>query len=80
MWFPPVIAAPDGSTKEMSTLTALQLQRDLDVVRLAASGPADRPKLSLEWTIDATGRPVGVWTVVSPVMTTPVVTLEPAFA
>jgi hypothetical protein len=57
----------------MSTLTALKLERELEITRRAL---AKRPTLAMQWRIDPrSGRPVAAWTEVPP-MTLP----EPAFA
>jgi len=51
----------------MSTLTALQQQRDLHFVRLEAMASTERPRLLCRWAVDSTtGRPLLVWTAVSP--------------
>jgi hypothetical protein len=53
----------------MSTLTALKLERELEITRRAT---AERPTLAMQWTIDPrSGRPVGTW------VATPVVASEP---
>jgi hypothetical protein len=51
----------------MSTLTALKLERDLEITRRAMA-PAEKPRLEMRWALDAeTGKPVAVWTAVQPV-------------
>jgi hypothetical protein len=46
----------------MSTLTALKLQRELQLTRLAMAAGTARPKLVCRWVVDQeTGRPVAVW-------------------
>ncbi len=64
----------------MSTLTALKLERELELTRRAMTVRPDRPKLERRWLLDAeTGRPVAVWTAVTqPARAT--VMPEPAFA
>ena len=43
----------------MSTLTALKLERELELTRHAMT---ERPALTMHWTIDPrTGRPVAAW-------------------
>jgi hypothetical protein len=57
----------------MSTLTALKLERELEISRRAM---AERPTLAMRWHIDPqSGRPVAVWTEVAPT-----VLPEPLFA
>jgi hypothetical protein len=47
----------------MSTLTALKLERELEIARRAIAGAAERPRLVRRWLLDTeTGRPVAVWT------------------
>jgi hypothetical protein len=64
----------------MSTLTALKLERELEITRRAMAGETNGPKLVLQWCIDATtGRAVGRW--VAPDETaTPAFAPEPSFA
>jgi hypothetical protein len=64
----------------MSTLTALKLERELEIARRAMATKADSPKLACRWLLDAeTGRPVAVWSAVGD-GSAPVVMTEPAFA
>ncbi len=47
----------------MSTLTALKLERELEITRRAM---VERPTLAMQWHIDPrSGRPVAVWTEVA---------------
>ncbi len=58
----------------MSTLTALLLERELEIARRAMAGEAANPKLMMQWRIEpATGHAVGTWIV--PQAVTP----EPSF-
>jgi hypothetical protein len=71
--------SPRGATP-MSTLTALKLERELEIARLAMATAAEQPKLVCRWMLDAeTGRPVAVW-MQQGVGHGPAVVPEPAFA
>jgi hypothetical protein len=64
----------------MSTLTALKLERELEIARRAMAGETEAPKLVMQWRIDpATGRPVGSWVALRESVR-PVVMREPCFA
>ncbi len=64
----------------MSTLTALKLERELEITRRAMAAPTEQPKLAMQWHIDpATGRAVGTWVAVREIAA-PTVMTEPAFA
>jgi hypothetical protein len=53
--------SPTGASP-MSTLTALKLERELEVARRAITGAAEPPRLVMQWRLDpASGRPVGTW-------------------
>ncbi len=62
----------------MSTLTALKLERELEITRRAM---AERPTLVMQWTIDPrSGRPVGTWVATPAVASeSPAVMAEPEF-
>jgi hypothetical protein len=64
----------------MSTLTALKLERELEVARRAMAGETETQKLAMQWRIDAaTGRPVGTWVALRESVR-PVAMREPCFA
>jgi hypothetical protein len=63
----------------MSTLTALKLERELELARRALAGETARTKLVLQWSIDsATGRAVSRWVALRETVA-PAVLVEPAF-
>jgi hypothetical protein len=62
----------------MSTLTALKLERELEITRRAMAQQTARPRLELRWGLDSeTGRPAAVWMVAQP---SAVVTVLPELA
>jgi hypothetical protein len=63
----------------MSSLTALKLERELEITRRAMAGETKEPKLALQWHLDATtGRAVSTW-IVPQETTAPTVMREPNF-
>jgi hypothetical protein len=70
--------SPTGATP-MSTLTALKLERELEITRLAMAAETKKPRLVLQWHLDATtGRAVSTW-IVPQETAAPTVMREPNF-
>jgi hypothetical protein len=64
----------------MSTLTALKLERELDLTRRAIETAMRRPELVMKWGINSeTGRPEAYWAVVGDTAPASVVTLPEFF-
>jgi hypothetical protein len=64
----------------MSSLTALKLERELEIARRAMAGETETTKLVMQWRIDCTtGRPVGTWVALRESLR-PVVMRAPCFA
>ncbi len=64
----------------MSSLTALKLERELEITRRAMFRKTERPRLMMQWSIDPlTGRPIGTW-VAEEVSVDPTEMPEAAFA